>query len=408
VQYQRVNPAQGSVPAEVVIVSAAPLDPSFPGGFATRHAEFASAVAQQHRTELVYVHDGDASAFGNVPSPEGLADVHVLADSAATGWDDPRIPRQSVARGMRWPSDPGGPLLVAMGANVAHVALHAARSIAVLEEGWERFPPPPGRSPRRRALHAAERLRYRSMYRRVGRSADTVVAITSRERRHFAQFMPEDRICVIPFGVDTGHYAPVPGPAPDIDVLIVGAVNRVEQRVEELVNELRRRPETRDARCVIVGGAPRASVVGLASPTVEVAGYVADVRPYYARAKVVAIPTFLDIGIKTTMLHAWAMERPAVASHAVLAAADHGGSQAHLGVATVEEMGPVIARLLDDAVERRRLGRLARLVVLEHHQEQRSATQFARLVDGALTRPARPRARERASAPSRARDRRFR
>lgn len=366
-------------------MSAAPLDPHFPGGFAERHAAFASAVAQRHPTELIYIHDGDDDMFRNVSSPRGLTNVHIMDGSPPTSWSRPRLPRQSVGRQLRCVSRGERPLVVTLTASVAHIALRCSRAIAVMEEGWERMPPSVDWSPLQKLLWVAERLRYRSIYRRIGQSALHTVAITPREGRHFAQFMPDKRISVIPFGVDAQYFKPISVPERDIDVLVVGALNRAEQRIEDLVGELLRRPETRNARCVLVGGSPRASVLDLASGTVEVTGAVPDVRPYYARAKVVAIPTFTDIGIKTTMLHAWAMERPVVTSESVLRASDYGMALAHLAVPTVEAMAPVIARMIGDAEECERLGRLARLIVLAHHEEQRSAQQFARLVDEALT-----------------------
>lgn len=383
--HQSVDLSRLCPAAEVVLVSAAPLDPHFPGGFAERHSAFASAVAHRHPTELIYIHDGDDAMFRNVSLPKGLTNVHIVGAPPATGWDHPRIPRQSVGRNLRCVSSGERPLVVTLTANVAHIALRCLRAIVVMEEGWERALPSVDGSPLQTLHWLAERLRYRSIYRRIGRSALHTVAITPREGRHFAQFMPENRISVIPFGVDTEFFKPISVAERDIDVLVVGALNRAEQHAEDLVTELLRRPETRNARCVLVGGSPRASVLALASRTVEVTGYVSDVRPYYARAKVVAIPTFTDIGIKTTMLHAWAMERPVVTSESVLAASENGMAQARLAVPTVEAMAPVIARLIGDAEERERLGRLARLIVLAHHEERRSAQQFARLVDEALT-----------------------
>jgi len=371
--------------ADVVLVSAAPLDPQFPGGFAPRHASFASVVAQHHRTELIYVHDGENAGFVDLPQPSGLANVHVVDGSGASGWDDPRLPRQSVARRIRWSGAGKGPLVIPLTASVAHIALTGARSIAVLEEGWERLLRPPGRSARQRVLNVAERLRYQSVYGRVGKSACRIVAISPGEREHLANFMPDDKIRVITFGVDTDYFSPFSVPERTVDVLIIGALNRAEQRVEDLVGLLRRQPETRYARCAVVGPSARPSIRSLAGDTVEVTGQVPDVRPYYARAKVVVIPTFTAVGIKTTMLQAWAMERPVVTSRTVLEVSGHGAFQAHLAVDTVEAMGPVIARLLGDAEERDRLGRSARLVVLQHHEQRRSAQEFGVLVDEVLT-----------------------
>lgn len=369
--------------AEVVFVSAAPLDPAFPGGFAARHASFVAAVAQRHPVRLVYLHDGDDLPFRNAARPADIP-VEIVDGSKVRGRDDIRLPRQAVARRVRSPCCGPRSLLVPLTANVAHVALGVGNAVAVLEEGWERLPFGRSRLVSERAATLVERLRCRSLYRRTGRCVSNIIVITPTEQSHFSNFVPPNSITVVPYGVDAKYFAPLEVDAQDIDVLVVGAVNRSEQRVEEMIWHLQNDPMTRSARCVIVGGAPRESIMKLASSSVEIAGYASDLRPYYARAKVVAVPTVAAIGIKTTMLQAWAMERPVVTIRAVLAATEHGTFQSALGVNSVPDMPCAIAGLLANPHEGQRLGVLARKVVLRHHEQVASAEMFASIVDRAV------------------------
>lgn len=369
---------------EVVFISARPLNPNFAGGFAPRHAAFVAAVAARRRSELLYLHDGDDSLLRNFSPPEGLSSVASVDASKAGGLASLLIPRQSVARGMRLPHWIHNPLVVTLNASVAHTALSSTRHISILEEAWERgFPP--AESTLERARYWAEALCYRRLYRQIGRSARHVIAITPREQRFFAGFMTRSFLTVIPFGVDTSYFSPQEAPVRDIDVLVVGALNRWEQQVEDLIFQLRKLPETRGVHCVLVGRSPRASVRCLSSETIQVHDNVVDIRPYYARAKVVAIPTFTDVGIKTTMLQAWAMERPVVTSRSVWEGSEHAASQAQLAVETVGEMAEAIARLLRNPAERMRLGSLARLVVVRHHEQVSATEQFADLVETFFT-----------------------
>jgi glycosyltransferase involved in cell wall biosynthesis len=72
---------------------------------------------------------------------------------------------------------------------------------------------------------------------------------------------------------------------------------------------LRRRP---DARLQLVGSSPTGSVRALASPTIEVTGAVADVKPYLWNAAVATAPLLTARGVQNKVLEAVAAGLPTV------------------------------------------------------------------------------------------------
>jgi glycosyltransferase involved in cell wall biosynthesis len=270
----------------------------------------------------------------------------------------------------------GDPLVVALTPNVAHLSLHVSKPVVLLEEGWERALDGQGMDWKTRARYAAERVRFRLLYRRVGRKAAAVVVITNRERSHFAPFIPEERLHVVRCGVDLDYFSRerVLNPV-ESDVLIFGALNRPQQRVAEFVTQLQAlRP---GVKVVIVGGSPRESVRRLASSSVSVTGFLEDVRPCLAGAKVVAVPTFIGIGVKTTLLQAWAMACPVVTTSAV-----RGGVEADAAFLgdTSSELAEATNTLLDDPATRTRIGEMGCVYVREQHDIRDTTRDLAEIV----------------------------
>lgn len=295
--------SNASASIEVLFVTAAPLLPDYPGGFALRGHQAVFEAAQRWRAGV---------AFVDTPPHEGLPEnVTVEAVTTRPTLADWRLPRQSVGRGVRLGNR--APLVIPLTPNVAHTAFDARRSVVLLEEGWERGLRSNLSGWRHPIARAMEVARYRDLYGRVGRCADAVVAITKREARMFERFMRADIIHTVRVGVETDRFQPSPEDQPDIDVLVLGAVNRPEQEVEAFISAI-----DRGLSCAVVGGNPRPSIQALASGDVVVTGYVEDIRPWLRRARIVAIPTFTDVGIKTTMLQAWASGRAVATSAAVL------------------------------------------------------------------------------------------
>ncbi len=126
------------------------------------------------------------------------------------------------------------------------------------------------------------------------------------------------RVHVIQNGVDAERFHPSADAADENVIMFTGAMSYAPNvaAVTHFVNAilpliLDRRP---GARFVIAGRDPAASVLALASPSVEVTGYVEDMPTTLARAAVIVCPMVSGSGIKNKLLEAMASGRPVVAS----------------------------------------------------------------------------------------------
>jgi glycosyltransferase involved in cell wall biosynthesis len=340
---------------DVVFIASAPVHPAYPGGFASRHHKLVTAVAKVAAAELFYLCTPESQELmASYPPPERCTVTFMQSRRSRREF---RIPSQSLARSLRMKVEA---LVVPLTPNTAHVALGCRRAVVIVEEGWDRALQGGVRA-------AVEGARYRSLYRRLGAARFPLVAITELEAAHLRRYAPEAPITTVRYEVDVNYFQPRQGNQ-DIDVLIAGAVNRREQLIEEFVTALRRHPATAGVKCVVVGGAPRQSIVALSDCHTEITGYVSDIRPFYGRARVVAIPTFLGVGIKTTMLQAWAMARPVVSSPEVLAAAPEGAAATFVG-SDPEQLVVQVARLLNDEPLRRAAGDAGRSTVGRYYSQ---------------------------------------
>jgi glycosyltransferase involved in cell wall biosynthesis len=370
---QAIDRLSASSAVDVVFVSTSPLNDTYPGGFARRHGNFARAVSEQFRAHVLYLAPPKlpSALFDEFPAPASVTSTTVRVD------DDRHtlLPRHCVGPGLRWS---GPTMVVPLTPNVAQLALSADRATVVLEEAWERALPA---SPR----GWAERVLCARMYRRLGRAGHPVVAITDREATYFRRRLPND-VIAIPYGADAAWRADRQHGGHRVDVLVVGAVNRTEQQVEGFVRELRANAATQGATCAIVGGDPRPGIAALADEHTVVTGYVPEVRTHMAAARVVAVPTFTDIGIKTTVLQAWAAGAPVVTSHDVIGAFPDGARAAAVAVSSLREMAVAVGRLLADPDRAEALGVVGREVVATAFDAERASRTFTDLVARTLGR----------------------
>jgi glycosyltransferase involved in cell wall biosynthesis len=190
--------------------------------------------------------------------------------------------------------------------------------ISILEEGLERRMVMQTASGSRRYRFAArtEAVRARRLYRLVSRRARAIVAISDEEADWFRSAdVASDRLVVLPHGVDTGYFsAPSDEGAVDIDVAVFGNMQEARQLTPalEVLEESRKRYA--NWKWAFVGNIDREIAKGLSDRGVIASGYVPDIRPYYERTRVVLVPARSDTGVKTTLLEAWAMKRPVVAT----------------------------------------------------------------------------------------------
>lgn len=218
--------------------------------------------------------------------------------------------------------------------------------------------------------------RYRA---RLLRQADAVVALTERDRATIAELVPTARVERIPLAVDV---PPQPlDPAGDgRDVIFVGnfvhppnveAAERLVRSIFPRVAALRP-----DARLVLVGADPPASLRGLASDAIVVTGEVADVRPLLDAATVVVAPIASGGGMRVKVLEALAAGKALVASPRALEGVDVRAGE-HLLVADDDAaFADAVVLLLGEAARRAALGRAARAWAETHLDWGRVAAAY--------------------------------
>jgi len=124
-------------------------------------------------------------------------------------------------------------------------------------------------------------------------------------------------IHVIPNGVDTGFFHPMKMEK-DYEMIFSGNmgyppnINGAEYLVKEIMPLVwQQQPR---ARVVIAGANPAPAVRALASDKVTITGWVDDIRPWYARAKVFIAPMQIGTGLQNKVLEAMAMQLPVITS----------------------------------------------------------------------------------------------
>lgn len=163
--------------------------------------------------------------------------------------------------------------------------------------------------------------RLRRFEARACRGYDRVVAVSPADRQALGQIVPEAAISVVPNGVDTAAYAPLPGRPHEGGPALV-FTGRMDFRpnvdaVQWFCDQIwpRIRAGVPEARFRIVGRDPVPAVQALAErPGVEVTGAVADDRPHIGRADLYVLPMRFGGGIRFKLLQALSMERPVVST----------------------------------------------------------------------------------------------
>ena len=374
-------------------------------GFSPRVHHFLKALARDANVHLVLICIGERTAnVGRVKelSLSSIEILHVPARPAAVGFS------RKALRAVRYvvPSDPSGvypmqlsafddlvsrlrpqavathmPILSGLGLGLSR----DVKLISVLEEASERLLQTSLQSKtaiHRRLAISAETRRMRSFYPRVGARSDLNVLISDEEREYFGTALPDHRTVVVPHAIDCDLFNPtlIRGEAEDFDIAVFGDLAQprnwlgILQVMEEAAKS---HTSGRRWRWLLVGNVTddvRRTL--LAFPDVTVTGFVDDVRPWYGRAKITLVPALAGPGVKSTVLQAWAMQRPVVTTQP-----GTRGLPAEQGVnllvgSSAAAVVDAITEALASEMVRDRLGRAGRETVLAQRRIDFVADQF--------------------------------
>lgn len=209
--------------------------------------------------------------------------------------------------------------------------------------------------------------------------------IISAQDRDYIYHPLRDEMAVIPNGVDTDHFAPLPL-EPKFDLLFTGNMNyppnidSVVFLAEQVLPIVRKvRPET---SLLISGVDPSQAVRDLAKndPLISVSGWVKDIRVSYATARIFAAPMQIGTGLQNKLLEAMAMRIPCVTSALANNAVGAPAGTAILIGNSPEDYAEHILRLLNDPAERQRVAESGYDFVRSHFDWDRAAQALDALV----------------------------
>ncbi|MFN3874914.1 MAG: glycosyltransferase [Flavobacteriales bacterium] len=216
---------------------------------------------------------------------------------------------------------------------------------------------------------------------------DNAVIISAQDRDYI--YHPwRHRMAVVPNGVDTEHFSPMPV-EPRYDLLFTGNMNYppnidsvlfLANRVLPLIRE--RRPE---ATLLISGVDPSPKVRALAQrdPLITVTGWVKDIRQSYASARVFIAPMQIGTGLQNKLLEAMSMRMPCITSALANNAVGAPPGDAILLGNTPEEYAEAALRLLSDEAERLRIAANGQAFVRDRFDWDKSAKALEALITGA-------------------------
>ena len=123
------------------------------------------------------------------------------------------------------------------------------------------------------------------------RKADHVLAVSETDANVFAEFLPSSKITVIPTGVDTEFFQPVPHAEAPNTLVFTGSMDWLPNEdgifyfAEKILPKIRQ--QVPDARLCVVGRKPsrRLQELSRRQNYITITGWVEDVRPYLSRAR---------------------------------------------------------------------------------------------------------------------------
>jgi len=323
----------------LAVVSAEIPSPQSASGFAPRLYQFLSAAQERMAVTLALVHTAAPGEADGAAASVSVDQVRVFSPPSSA-WRERGLRGRLLRTLIQYPFDPlpyqcyprrvpalreflhtERPDVVAFYLPyMSHLIDHCPADIpviAVLEEPWEWVVAASlGSSRKDRWLARRETTRFSALYRRIDARVAAVVAISEAERSYFGGMMTSGKITVIPHGIDTRYFRADQVQDRDIDVLVVGKLRASHNLVGALRawEAARAVPECAHWKWAFVGEIDAHVAQRLRTGGCLVSGAVADVRPFYERARCVLVPALDGRGVKTTSLQAWAMGRPLVAS----------------------------------------------------------------------------------------------
>jgi sugar transferase (PEP-CTERM/EpsH1 system associated) len=174
-----------------------------------------------------------------------------------------------------------------------------------------------------RWIYGREATRLATFEAEAVRRAVATIVVNDRERTALRSLVPDAPVEVMPNGVDSRFFKPLPTEhTTTSDVVFCGVMNYPPNEAGALwlAREIwpRVRQQCGEARLWLVGSQPTMRVSGVArDPSINVTGAVPDVRPFLWRSAIAVAPLKTARGIQTKVLEAVASGLPTIVTSAV-------------------------------------------------------------------------------------------
>jgi glycosyltransferase involved in cell wall biosynthesis len=250
-----------------------------------------------------------------------------------------------------------------------------------------------------RAYLAWEALRLRRFERVSGRDADLHVSVSALDRERLLEVLPGADVAVVENPVDCDYFQPLSREKRSGHVVFVGRIDAYPNLCaarwlrDEIWPLLRRGGVARSLGIVGRNPPPEIRAWAERDPSVEVTGFVEDVRQAFDEAQVFVCPIVQGGGTRLKLLDAMAMGLPIVCHPMALEGLDVTPGTHLLVAESAANFAAAIEGLLKDDDLRERLGRNARERALACYSLPTVASQlasaYARALDSAAWRRAR-------------------
>jgi len=194
----------------------------------------------------------------------------------------------------------------------------------------------------------------------VWSKVDCVVAMSEKDR---SRITGAKSVVTIPNGVDCERFRPAGADPEPRRLLFIGSFAHLPNRlaIEFFLREVWSALAPEYTLHIIAGSNPGSFSV---PPGVEFEGFVADVRPAYARAEIVLAPLTASAGTNIKVLEAMAMGRVVVSTPAGINGLDLAAGRDVIVTETAAEMAAEIQSLANNPERRARIEQQARQTAL--------------------------------------------
>lgn len=179
--------------------------------------------------------------------------------------------------------------------------------------------------------------------------------IISEQDRNFLPHNDQQKIIVVPNGIDQSFFKPIVNCQKDYEILFTGNMNyppNVEGALYIIKEIMPVVWQTKpNAKVIIAGANPSSKLKNLATEKVIIKGWMDDIRDAYNGSKLFLAPMKIGTGLQNKLLEALSMNMPCITSKLANNALNAKPNKEILIGSTVEEYANHINFLLDNKTE---------------------------------------------------------